>query len=236
MLFHFYYLKEFLPSLVVQSLSRVQLCNPMACSTPGFLCFTISQSLLKFMTTESVMLSNHLILLPRLLLPSFFPRIRVFSSESALCIRWPNYQSFSFSISPSNEYSRLISFRIDWFDLLAVQGTLNSLLQHYSWKASVLWPSAFLMVQLSHPYMTSGKTTALTIWTFVSKMISLLFNTLSRFVIVFLSRSKHLLISWLQSPSTVILEPKEIKSVTVSIVSPSIRHEVMGLDAMILVF
>ena len=136
----------------------------------------------------------------------------------------------------SNEYSGLISFNIDWFDLLAVQGTLKNLLQYHSSKASILWRSAFFMVQLSHPYMTTRKTIALTRWTFVSKVMSLLFNTLSRFVIVFLPRSKHLLISWLQSPSTVILEPKKIKSVTVSIVFPSISHEVMGPDAMILVF
>ena len=135
-----------------------------------------------------------------------------------------------------NEYSGLISFRIDWFDLLEVQETLKSLLQHHSSKASVLWCSAVFMVQLSHPYMTTGKIIALAIWTFVSKVMSLLFNTLSRLVIAFLPRSKHLLISWLQSPSTVILEPKKIKSVTVSIVSPSLCHEVMGPDAMILVF
>ena len=149
---------------------------------------------------------------------------------------WPKYWSFSFNISPSNEYSGLISFRIDWLDLLAVQGTLKSLLQHHNSKASILWCSAFFMVQLSHPYMTTGKTIALTIWTFVGKVMSLLFNMQFRFVIAFLPGSKHLLISWLQSPSAVILEPKEIKSVTVSIDSPSISHEVMGPDAMILVF
>ena len=148
----------------------------------------------------------------------------------------PKYWSFSFSISPSNEYSGLISFRIDWFDFLVVQGTLKSLLQHYSLKASILWCSAFFMVQLSHPYMTTGKTTALTRLTCVGKVMSLLFNMLFRFVIAFLPRSKHLLISWLQSPSTVIVEPKKIKSVTVYIFPPSICHEVMGLDAMILVF
>ena len=141
--------------------------------------------------------SNHLILCRLLLLPSVFPSIRVFSSESALCFRWPEYQSFSFSLGPSNEYSRLISSRIDWFDVLAGQGTLKSLLQHHSWKASVLWCSAFFMVQLSHSYMTTGKTIALTRQTFVSKVISLLLNTLSRFVIAFLTRSKHLLVSWL---------------------------------------
>ena len=162
------------------------------------------------------MLSNHLILCcPLLLLPSIFPSRRIFSSESALCIRWPKDWSFSFSISPSKECSGLISFRINWFDLLAVQGTLKNLLQHHSLKASVLWCSAFFMVQFSHPYMTTGKTIALTIQTFVSKVMSLLFNMLSRFVIIFLPTSKHLLISWLQSPSTVILEPKKMKSVSV---------------------
>ena len=147
---------------------------------------------------------------PLLLLPSIFPSIRVFSDESALHIRWPKYWSFSFSISPSNEYSGLISFRIDWFDRHAVQGTLKSLLQHHSSKASILWHSAFFIVQLSHPYMTTGKTIALTRRTFVGKVMSLLFNTLSRLVITFLPRSKRLLISWLQSPSAVILEPKKI--------------------------
>ena len=178
---------------------------------------------------------NHLVLChPLLLLPSIFPSIRVFSSESAFSIRWPKY--WSCCISPSSEYSGLISFRIDWFDLLAVQGTLKSLLQHHNSKASILQHLAFFMVQLSHPYMTTGKTIALTRWTFVCKVMSLLFNTLSRLVIAFLPRSKHLLISWLQSPSAVILEPKKIKSVTVSIVYTSICHEVMGPDAMILVF
>ena len=146
------------------------------------------------------------------------------------------YWSFSFSISPSNEYSGLLSFRIDWFDLLAVQGTLKSLLQHHSSKASIFWRSAFFIVQLSHPYMTTGKTIALTRWMFVIKVKSLLFNMLSRFVIAFLPRSKRLLISWLQLPSAVILEPKKIKFATVSFVSPSYCHEVMGVDAMILVF
>ena len=146
------------------------------------------------MSLKLVMQSNHLALCrPLFLLPSIFPSIRVFSNESALCIRWPKYWSFSFNISPSNEYSRLISFRIDWFDLLAVQGTLKSFFQHYSSKASVLWCSAFFIVQLSHPYMTTGKTIALTRWTFVSKVMSLLFNMLSRLVIAFLPRSKHLL-------------------------------------------
>ena len=155
--------------------------------------------------------SNHLTLChPLLLLPSIFPSIRVFSNESALCTRWPKFWSFSF-ISPSNEHSVLISFRMDWLDLLAVQGTLKSLLQHHSSKASILWRSAFLIVQLSHPYMTTGKTITLTRWTFVDKVMSLLFNMLSRLVITFLPRSKHLLISWLQSPSLVILEPPKSK-------------------------
>ena len=153
--------------------------------------------------------SNHLILCcPLLLLPSIFPSIRVFSNESALCIRWPKYWSFSFNISPSNEHSGLISFRMDWLDLLAVQGTLKSLLQHHSTKASILWHSAFFIVQLSHPYMTTGKTIALTRQTFVGKVMSLLFDMLSRLVITFLPRNKCLFISWLQSPSAVILEPK----------------------------
>ena len=181
--------------------------------------------------------SNHLIFCcPLLLPPSIFPSIRVFSNESVLHIRWPEYWSFSFSISPFNEYSGLISFRMDWLDLLAVQGTLKSLLQHHSSKASILWRSAFFMVQLSHPYMTTGKTIALTRQTFDDKVMSLLFNMLSRLFIAFLQRSKHLLISWLQSPSAVILEPPKIKSATVSTVSSSICHEVAGLNAMILVF
>ena len=179
----------------------------------------------------------HLILCcPLLLLPSIFPSIRVFSKESVRLIRWPKYWSFSFSIHPSSEYSVLISFRIDWFDVLAVQGTLKSLPQHHSSKALILQCSAFFIVQLSHPYMTTGKTIGLTRWTFLGKVMFLLFNMLSRLVIAFLPRSKHLLISWLQSPSAVILEPKKIKSVTISIVSPSICHEGMGLNAMILIF
>ena len=165
-----------------------------------------------------------------------FPGIRVFSSESALHIRWPKYWSFSFNISPSSEHPGLISFRMDWLDLLAVQGTLNTLLQHHSSQASILRHSAFFIVQLSHAYMTTGKTIALTGRTFVAKVMSLLFSMLSRLVITFLPRSKRLLISWLQSPSTVILEPQKIKSGTVSTVSPSICHEVMGPDAMILFF
>ena len=178
--------------------------------------------------------SNHLILCnPLLLLPSIFPSISVFSNESVLHIKWPKYWSFDFNISPSKEYSGLISFSMDWLDLLAVQGTLKRFLQHHRSKASILQCSAFFIVQLSHPYMTTGKTTALTRWTFVGKVMSLLFNMLSSLVITFLPRSKRLLISWLQSPSAVILEPKKIKSDTVS---PSICHEVMGLDAMILIF
>ena len=189
------------------------------------------------MSIESVIPSNDLILChPLLLLPSIFPSIRVFSNESALCIRWPKYWSFSFNISSSNEHSGLISFRMDWLDLLAVQGTLKSLLQHHSLKASSLQRPAFFIVQLSRPYMTTGKTIALTRWTFVDKVMSLLFNMLSRLVMTFLPRSKHLLISWLQSLSAGILEAKKIKSVTVSIISPSICHKVMELDAMILAF
>ena len=189
------------------------------------------------MSIKSLMPSNHLILChPLLLLPSVFPSIRVFSNESALCIRWPKDWSFSFNISPSNEHPGLISFRMDWLDLLAVQGTLKSLLQHHSSKASILQCSAFFIVQLLHPYMTTGKIIALTRWTFVGKVMSLLFNMLSRLVIIFLPRTKRLLISWLQSPSAVILEPRKIKSATVSTVPPSISPEVMGLDAMILVF
>ena len=162
------------------------------------------------MSIESVMPSNHLILChPLLLLPSLFPSIRVFSNELPLHMRWPKYWSFSLNISPSNEHPGLISFRMDWLDLLAVQGTLKSLLQHHNSKASILWHSAFFIVQLSHPYMTIGKTIALTRQTFVSKVMSLVFIMLSRLVITFLPRSKHLLISWLQSPSAVILEPKK---------------------------
>ena len=165
------------------------------------------------MSTESVIPSNHLFLChPLFLLPSIFPRIRVFSNESVLHIRWPKNWSFSFSISPSNDYSELISIRMEWLDLLAVQGTLKSLLQHHSSKASILWHSAFFIFQLSHPYMTTGKTIALTRQTFVGKVMSLLFNMLSRLVITFLPRSKRLLISWWQSPSAVILEPPKVKS------------------------
>ena len=170
------------------------------------------------MSIESVMPSNHLILChPLLLLPSIFPNIRVFSNESVLCIRWPKYWSFSFIISVSNEHPGLISFRMDWLDLLAVQGTLKSLLQYYSSKAPIL-QLTFFIVQLSHPYMTTGKTIALTRQTFVDKVMSLLFNMLSRLLLTFLPRSKHLLISWLQLPSAMILEPPKIKSVTISTV------------------
>ena len=168
------------------------------------------QSLPKPMSIESVMPSNHLILCRTLLLlPSVFPRIRVFSSESTLHIRWPKYWGFSLNISPSNEHPGLISFRMDWLDLLAVQGTHKSLLQYHSSKAPILWLSAFFTVQLSHPYTTTGKTVALTRWTFVGKVTSLLLNMLPRLVITFLQRSKHLVISWLQSPSAMILEPKK---------------------------
>ena len=186
------------------------------------------------MSIKSVMPSSHLILCrPLLLLPPIPPSIRVFSSGSTLHMKWPKYCNFSFNISPSNEYPGLISFGIDWLDLLAVQGTLKSLLQHHSSKASIFRCSAFFTVQLSHPYMTTGKTIALTRRTFVGKVISLLFNMLPRLVITLFPRSKRLLISWLKSPSVVMLEPKKIKSDTVS---PSVSHEVMGADATILVF
>src|SRR5574340_1111022 len=186
---------------------------------------------------ESVMPSSHLILCrPLLLLPPIPLSIRVFSNESTLRMRWPKYWSFTFSIIPSKEIPGLISFRMDWLDLLAVQGTRTSLLQHHSSKPSILRCSAFFTVQLSHPYTTTGKTIALTRRIFVGKVISLLFNMLSRLIITFLPRSKRLLISWLQSPSAVILESRKIKSATVSTLSPSICREVMGPDAMILVF
>ena len=181
--------------------------------------------------------SNHLILCHSLLFPpSIFPSIRTFSNESALCIRWPKYWSFSFNISPSNEYSGLISFRMDWLDLLSVQVTLKSLLQHHNSKASILQHSAFFMVQLTHPYVTTGKTIPLTRWTFVGKVMSLLFSMLSGLATTFFPRSKCLLISWLQSPSAVIFKAPKIKSVTVYTVSPYIYHEVLGPDAMILIF
>ena len=183
----------------------------MDCSTPGFSVHHQLRSLLKLMSIAAVMPSNHLILCRLLFLPSIFPSIRIFSSELALRIRWPKF--WSFSISPSDEYSELISFRIDWLGLLAVQGTLKTLRRHLSSEASLLRCSAFFLVQLLHPYMTTEKNIALTIWTFVSKVMSLLFNMLSRLVIAFLPRSKHLLISWLQSPFAVILEAKKINKV-----------------------
>ena len=189
--------------VVVQLLSCVRLfALPYTIAGQASLSCTISQNLLKLMSIELVMPSNLLILCgPLLLLPSIFPSIRVFSNESALHIRWPKYWSFSFSVNPSNVYAELISFRIYWFDLLTVQGALKSLLQHHSSKASILWCSAFFVVQLSHPYMTTGKNIALTLQSFVGKVMSLLFNMLCRFVIGFLPRRKHLLISWPQSPS-----------------------------------
>ena len=193
-------------------------------SMPGLPSITNSQSSPKLMCIESVMPSSHLILcrpLPRL--PSIPPSIRVFSNESVLHIRWPKYWSFCFNISPSNEHPGLVSFRMDWLDILAVRGTLRSLLQHHSSKAPILRRSAVFIVQLSHPYMTTGKTIALTRRTFVDRLMSLLFHMLSRLVFTFLPRSKRLLISWLQSPSVVILEPPKIKSDSVSIVSPSLK-------------
>ena len=187
----------------------------MGCSTPGLPVHHQPRSWLKLMSIESVILSNHLILSrPLPLLPSVFPSIRVFSNGLVLCIRWPKDWSFSFTISPSSEYSGLSSFRIDWFDCLAVQGTLKSFFQHHNLKASVLWCSAFLIAQLSHPYMTTGKAIALAVWTFVGQVMSLLFDMLSRFVTVFLPRSKRLSVLWLQALSTVTLEPRNVKSVT----------------------
>ena len=201
---------------------------PWTAAHQASLLFTNSQSLLKLMSVKSVMPSKHLILCcPLLILLSNFPSLRFFSNESVLCIRWPKHWSFSFSIRPSNGYSGLNSLRIDWFDLLAVQGILKSLLQHHSSKPPVLQCSPFFTIQLSHPYTANEKTMALSRLTFVTKVTSLLFNMLSRLVIAFLPRSKCLLISWLHSPSTAILEPKKIKSVIVSIVFPSICHEVM---------
>ena len=187
--------------------SGLTLCDPVNCSTPGL---PVHHQFLEFTQTisiESVMPSNHLILYHPLLLPSIFPNIRVFSNGSALCIWWPKYWSFCFNMSPSKEHPGLISFRMDWLDLLPVHRTLKSLLQHHSTKASILWHSAFFTVQLSHPYMTTGKTIALNRQTFVGKVMSLLLNMLSRLVVTFLPRSKRLLISWLQLPSAVILEP-----------------------------
>ena len=211
------------------------LCDPMNHARQTSLSITNTWSLPKFMSIGSVTPSSHLILChPLLFLALILPSIGVFSNESTLHTRWPKYWSFSFSISPCNEHPELISFRMDWLDLLAVQGALKSLPQHHSSKASIIWLSAFFTVQLSHPYMTTGKTIALTRRPLVGKVMSLLLNMLSRLVITFLPRSKHLLISWLQSPSAVILEPPKIKSDTVSTVSSSISHELMGLDAMII--
>ena len=201
--------QDYLVQLSSVTQSCLNLCNPMDYSMPGF---AGRHQLLKLTQIHVHCVgdaTNHFIVCHSLLLPSIIPNIRVFSNESVLHIRWPKYWSFSFSISPSNEYSGLIFFKMDRLDLLDVQGTLRSLLQHHSSKASIIWHSAFFMVQILHPYMTIGKTIALTIWTFVSKVMSLLFNMLSRLVIAFLPRNKRLLISWLQSPSAVTLEPKK---------------------------
>ena len=217
--------------------SCLTFCNPMDCGMPGF---PVHHQLLEFTQTHVHWVSDAIQPSQPLLSPSS-PAFNLSQHQGlfklvSLHIRWAKYWSFSFSISPSNEYSELISFRMDWLDLFAVQGTLKCLLQHHSSKTSILWCSAFFIVQLSHPYVTTGKNMFLTEWTFVGKVTSLLFNMWSRLVITFLPRSKRLLISWLQSPSAVILEPLQIKSLTVSIVSPSIWHEVMGPDAMALVF
>ena len=222
----------------VQLLSRVRLfATSWTAARQASLSITNSLSSLKLTSIESMMPSSHLILCrPLLLLPPIPPSIRVFSNESTLRMRWPKYWSFSLSIIPSKEHPGPISFWMDWLDLLEVQGTLKSLLQHHTSKASILQHSAFFTVQLSHPYMTIGKTITLTRRTFAGKVMSLLLNMLSRLVKTFLPRIKRLLISWLQSPSAVILEPPKIKSDTVSTVSPSICHEVMGPDGMILVF
>ena len=222
----------------VQFTSVAQLCPTLwdttDCSMPGFPVHHQLPNLAQthFHWVGDAIQPSHTLSSPSPVLSN----IKVFSNKSVLCISWPKYYSFSFSISPSNEYSGLISFWIDWFDLLVVQGTLRSLLQHHSSKASFLQCSTFFIVQLSHPYMTTGKTIALTRWTLVGKVISLLFNNLYSVVIAFLPRSKCLLIPWMQSPSAVILEPKKLKSVTVSIVSPSICHEVIEPAAMIFVF
>ena len=222
----------------VQSLSCVWLfATPWTAAHHASLSITNSKSLLKLMSIKSVMPSNHLILChPLLFPPSIFPSISIFSNESVLHIRCPEYWSFSFSISPFNEYSGLISSRMDWLDLLAVQGTLKSLLQHHSLKASILWHSGFFIVQLSHPYMTTGKTIALTKWTFVGNVISLLFNMVSRLVITFLPRSKHLLISWLQSPSALILETKKRKIYDCFRSFPIYLPWSDGTEAMIFIF
>ena len=221
--------------VIVQSLSHVQLfVTPWMAACHTSLCFTISHSLLNLMSIESVMPSNHLILChPLLLLPSIFPSIRVFSSKLALCIRWPKYWSFSFSISPSNEYSGLISFRIDWFALFEVQRVFTSTTIE---KHQFFCDLPFLWSNSQHPYMTAGKAIVLTIWTSVSKMMSLLFNMLPSFIIAFLLKSKRLLILWLQLSAAMVLEPKKVKSTIVSTFSPSVSHEVMGLDAIILLF
>ena len=213
-------------SVQFSSVSHVLFAIPWTTALQASLSITNSQNLPKLMSIESVMPSNHCILCrPLLLLPSIFPSIRVFSSESVLTIKWPKYWSFIFNISPSNEHLGLISFRMDWLDLLAVQRTLKSLLQHHSSKASILRHSTFFIVQLSHPYINTRKTIALTRWTFVGKVMSLLFNMPSRLVITFLPRSKHLFSSWPWSPVAAISEPPKVNLVTVS---PSICHEVMG--------
>ena len=214
--------------------SCVRLCNPMNRNTPGLPVHHQLPEFTQTLSIESVMPSSHLILCcPLLFPPSIFPSIRVFSNESALRIRWPKYWSFSFNISPSSEHAGLISFRMYWLDLLAVQGTLKSLLQHHSSKASILWHSAFFIVQLSHPYITAGKTIALTRQTFFGKVMSAFFNILSRLVITFLPRSKRLNFMAAITICSYFGAPPKIKSATVS---PSICHEMMGLDAMILVF
>ena len=210
--------------------------TPWTAACRASLSITNSQNLLKLVSLESVMPSNHLILSCPLLPPSIFPSIQVFSNESVFHIRWPKDWRFSFSISPCNEYSGLISFRMDWLDILAVQGTLKCFLQQHSSKASILQRSAFFIVHPSHPYMTTGKTIALTRRTSVGKVMSLLFNILSTLVITFPLRSKHLFISWLQSPSAVILEPPQNKISHCFLHFPSYSHEVMGSDAMNLVF
>ena len=222
----------------VQLLSRVRLLTtPCTATHQTSLSITNSWSLFKLMSIDSVMPFNHLMLCrPLFLLPSIFPSVRVFSNESFIPIRWPKYWSFSFNISPSNEHPGLISFRMDWLDLLAVQGMLKSLLQHHSSKAAILWHSAFFLVRLSHPYMTTGKTIAFTRWTFVGKVMSLLFNVLSRLVIKFFPRNKRVLISWMQSPSSVILEQKKNKVCQCFFCFPTYFHEVMRPYAMILVF
>ena len=221
-----------------QSFRRVRLfATPWITARQASLSITNSRSSLRLTSIQSVMPSSHLILChPLLLLPPIPPSIRVFSNESTLRMRWPKYWSFSFSIIPFKEIPGLIFFRMDWLDLLAVQGTLKSLLEHHSSKASILQCSAFFTVQLSHPYMTTGKTVALTRWTFVGKVMSLLFNMLSRLVITFLPRSKRLLISWLQSPSAVILEPKKIKSDTVSTVPLTVPCICLGSPVRVKVF